>query len=259
MHRTARFGVAALALLALSSGLTACGDDDNDEATERYCEKTFQIETIAEPDIDFEHATPEEISTGVKAFANDDLLPLATEIQANAPDEVKDDIDVLVGAVNKLATTGDFEAAFENPKVEAASDRVHEHDLGACDWEQVDVTAKEYAFDGIPNELDAGATSFEFTNEGKEVHELVLMRKNAGVTETFKDLLDLPEDQARSKVTILGQTGTDPGDDEYLVADLKAGDYMAICFVSTGTTDFEHQGEGPPHFTKGMRHEFTVS
>jgi hypothetical protein len=259
MHRTARFGVAALALLALSSGLAACGDDENDEATATYCEKTFEIETIAEPDIDFEHASEEEIATGVKAFANDTLLPLAEEIRENAPDEVSDDIEVLVGAVEQVADTGDFEAAFENDKVEAASDRVHDHDVDACDWAQVDVTAKDYAFEGIDDELDVGATSFEFSNKGKEVHEMALVRKNEGVTESFEELLQLPEDQSESKVTFVAHAMGAPGDDEYVLADLKPGEYIALCFISVGTTSEDQEVDGPPHFTKGMKREFTVS
>lgn len=259
MNRTARWSISALAVLALGTGLTACGDDDdNDEATATYCEKTLEIETIGEPDVDFESASEEEIAAAAKTFANDQLLPLADEIKANAPDEVSDDIDTLHAAVVELGETGDFETAFGD-EVEAASDRVHEYDLGACDWQQVDVTAKDYAFEGIDDELDAGATSFEFTNDGKESHELVLLRKNEGVTETFDQLLELPEDQARSKVTGTGGTGGDPGDQDYLVADLKAGEYLAICFIPVGTTGEDTEGDGPPHFTKGMKREFTVS
>jgi hypothetical protein len=256
MHRTARFGVAALALLALSSGLAACGDDDEDFAA--YCEPTGKIESIGEPDIDFEHASEEEIAAAAKVFANEKLKPLADEIVANAPDEISDEIKVLQNAVVELGETGDFEAAFDD-KVEKASDVTHAFDLDNCGWERIDVTAKDYKFEGIEAELEPGITSFEFKNMGKESHELVLLRKNDGVTETFKQLLELPEDQARNKVTSVGGTGGDPGDEDYVVADLTAGDYMAICFISVGTTGEDHEGDGPPHFTKGMRQEFTVS
>jgi len=259
MNRTARWSISALAVLALGTGLTACGDDDeNDEALATYCDKTAEIETIGEPDIDFQNASEEEIREGLKAFGRDELLPIADQIVANAPEEVEDDIDVLYNATKEIAETGNPEI-FESEKVEAASDRLHAHDVDACDWKQIDVTAKDYAFEGIDAELEAGITSFEFTNEGKESHELVLLRKNEGVAETFDQLLELPEDQARSKVTSVGGTGGDPGDDEYLLADLEPGEYIAICFISVGTTGEDHEGDGPPHFTKGMKHEFTVS
>ena len=37
----------------------------------------------------------------------------------------------------------------------------------------------------VAAEVPAGVTSFELDNEGPEVHEIVLLRKNDGVTESF--------------------------------------------------------------------------
>lgn len=58
----------------------------------------------------------------------------------------------------------------------------------------------------------------------------------------------------------------EPGDDDYFVADLEEGEYIALCFIPVGLTPeaaaaVEEGGEepqGPPHFTQGMRAEFTV-
>ena len=259
MNRSMRWTAAILGLVALTAGLSACGDDD-DESLDAYCEDTVEIETMPEPDIDFENSSPDEIAAAVKTYASDSLVPVAKRIQENAPEDIEDDIATLVAAVDEVAETGDFEAAFENAKTEAASKRVHEHDLDECGWERVDVVAKDYEFEGIPSELDTGVTSFEFTNEGKESHEFVLMRKNEGVTESFEEIIDLGEEEAGKKVAFLGGIGGDPGvEGEYLVNDLEPGEYLAICFIATGTTGEGHEGDGPPHFTKGMRHEFTVS
>ena len=90
-----------------------------------------------------------------------------------------------MAGVNRLVETGDFEAAFGDPEFEAALDRLHAHDLETCEWNTVDVRAADYAFQGVPSEVDAGVTSFEFTNGGTEVHEMVLFRVNDGVTETL--------------------------------------------------------------------------
>jgi len=273
MSRARRWIAAALAVVALGTVLSACGDDDDDEGAasgspseaeaggdlEIYCEKTLEIESAGEPEVDFETASEEEIATAIKSFATERLIPIADEIVANAPEAVHDDIEVLYAAVEKVADTGDFEGAFETPEVEAASDRVHEHDLDACDWNRVDVTAKEYAFEGIDSELDAGATSFEFSNKGKEAHELVVIRKNDDTEESFDELLKLPEEEAQKKTTFVGATFGPPGDEDYVVLDLEAGDYIALCFIPVGTTSEEDEGDGPPHFTQGMKHEFTVS
>ena len=265
----------ALLIIVATLGLVGCGDDDDndtnastDDTTDTaasgdlatYCEKTYEVETLGEPEVDFETASPEEQATAIKAFVTEKVKPLAAEIQAVAPDEVSADVDVLVATVDELAETGDFEATFGSPEVEAAGDRLHAFDLESCGWQQVDVPAKDYAFEGIAAELEAGKTSFEFSNSGTELHELVVIRKNDDTTETFEQLLALPEDEAQTKTTVAGSAFAAPGEKNvYAIAGLEAGEYMAICFIPEGTTDEETEGQGPPHFTKGMRQEFTVS
>jgi hypothetical protein len=271
-----------LAVLALGFGLSACGDDDDDTGSasgsaseadaggeggdvEAYCEKTLEIETIPEPDIDFESLSPEEQAEEAKKFANDELLPLAEEIEANAPSEIADHIATLVGVVEEIAETGNFEV-FDSPEAEEASDAAHAFDLENCGWSAAPVTATEYKFEGLAAEYEAGPTSFDFRNEGKELHEFILLKKKDDTSETFDQLLELPEDEAQEKVEEVASTFGEPGDDDYVVADLDEGEYMAICFIPTGLTPeaakaAEEGGEepqGPPHFTQGMKSEFTV-
>ena len=269
-------------LLVMTLAAAACGGDDEEESTgspsepaeestdtsgegeeaggdvDEYCAKTLEIETVPEPELDFESMSEEEQAEAAKEFASTELQPLAQDIEAAAPEEISDDVAVLVAAVDEIAETGNFEA-FEEPEVEAASDRVHEFDLESCGWEQVDVSAVDYAFEGIPESLDAGPTSFEFTNDSeKEFHELVLFRKNDGVTESVAELLELPEEEAMEKVTVKGGTFAAPGDGDPLVVELDAGEYAAVCFVPVGATEENQEGTGPPHFVQGMVHEFTV-
>ena len=276
MHSNARRWLATgLAVVALGAGLGACGDDDDDDVAASgsasgseaeadgtlatYCEKTVQIETAPDPEVDWETASEEEIATAIKSYANDTLLPIADDIKANAPEEIADDIALLHAAVVKVADTGDFEGAFETPEVSAAEDRVHEHDLEACGWTVVDVTATNYAFEGIPDELEAKTTSFELTNEGTELHELIVIRKNDDTTESFDELLEMPEEEAQQKTTFITATFTPPGESDSAIAELEAGEYIALCFIPVGSVDEETEVDGPPHFTQGMKHEFTVS
>lgn len=279
-HRHPRLGAAVLALMLLTATATACSDDDADEDVAvadpigddtgtdgdgdgdvgAYCDASLAIETAPEPEIDFETATPEEQAEAAKTFATNDLLPLADEVVATAPEEVAGDVAVLVGALEDVAETGDF-AAFETEEAEAASKRLHEFDLESCGWNAVDVTAVDYSFEGVPDAIDAGVTSFEFANDGEEMHEMVLFRKNDGVDLSAEELLELPEEEAMTMATFVGATFGEPGSsDEYLVADLEAGDYAMVCFVPTGVTseaEFE-TADGPPHFTHGMVAELTV-
>lgn len=266
--------------LVLALGLFGCGDDDDDTTGSAsgsasgsgseeaaggegdlatYCETTAEIETLGEPEIDFESATEDEIVEATKAFAADEVVPLAHEIQAAAPEAVREDIDILVAKVEELAETGDFEATFDDEFTEVQT-RVHAHDVDNCGWQRVDVSAVNYAFEGIPETLEAGITTFEFSNEGTELHELIILRKNDDATETFDELLALPEEEARTKVSDVGAAFGAPGEEGlYTVADLSAGDYLAICFIPVGSVDEETEAEGPPHFTQGMKTEFTVS
>src|SRR5688500_18802284 len=263
-----------LLILASLLGHVGCGDDDDTDAatgddTEAeagegdlttYCEKSAEIEATLGPgpDIDFESATPEELTQAAKDYAGG-ATDLAAEAQEAAPAEVRADIGLLVGALNDVAETGDF-GAFESPEIEAASARAHAFDLERCDWQRVDVSAVNYEFKGIPEELEAGITSFEFSNDGTELHEMILLRKNDDVEESFDDLLAMPEEEARAKTTAVGASFGAPGEEGvYSVADLTPGDYLAICFIPVGTVDAETRVDGPPHFTQGMKTEFRVS
>lgn len=127
----------------------------------------------------------------------------------------------------------------------------------------VTVTAVDYAFSGIPDEVAAG-TEFSLVNEGAEAHELVLIRRNDGVTESFEELLALPEEDAMEFAAVIGAVFADPGAEsgDTLTA-AEPGDYLAVCFVPVGTTSAEAsmdmENMGPPHFVEGMLLEFTVT
>lgn len=130
----------------------------------------------------------------------------------------------------------------------------------------IEVVGVDYAYEGIPETVAAG-TAMTFRNGGQEAHEIVLVRKNPGVTTTFEELLTMPEEEANQQVTFLGQLMANPGDtaEGQLVAD-EAGEYLAICFFPQGWTEIPEGTPdpaaslpaGPPHFTLGMLDEFTV-
>lgn len=271
-------GLALSALVVAALLGTACGDDDDDAASDdtseasggaaaagapssdtAYCDAVLAVETAGEPDIDFETATTEEITAAASEFATETLQPLVVDVVANAPDELSDEIGLMADAIDEVSETGDY-AVFETPEMTAASETAHAYDVENCGWAAIDVVATDYAFDGIPDDLDAGATTFDLTNGGAEVHEVAILKKNEGVTESFDELLALPEEEAGDKVTFVSIGGPVPaGGSSYAVADLEAGDYLALCFIPTGMTAMDGPPpEGPPHFMQGMTHEFTV-
>lgn len=244
--------------LALTLAVGACGDDVIAGASSQYCAASVAIETAPEPDIDFESASPEEMTDAAKSYATDTLLPLAQVARDEAPEELFDELDAGIGALRQLGETGDFEAVFSDPEVEQALEDLHDYDLENCNWKTVEVTGEDFAFEGVPSELDAGVTSFEFTNAGQESHEMIVFRVNDGVTESVEQLLELPEEEAMGMVTMTAATFAEPGEDSYDVAELTPGTYAMVCFIPGGTVG-ETEGTGPPHFVSGMQHEFTVT
>ncbi|MGH9213054.1 MAG: hypothetical protein ACRD2C_20645 [Acidimicrobiales bacterium] len=127
----------------------------------------------------------------------------------------------------------------------------------------VTVTAAEYSFDGLPDTLDAGETTFELVNEGQEVHELIVYRRNDGTTQPVEELLTLPDDQVLelvTPVTTVEQFTALPSETATGAVDLDPGDYIALCFVPVGLTDFESEppAGAAPHAAHGMVAEFTV-
>ncbi len=129
----------------------------------------------------------------------------------------------------------------------------------------VAVTAMDYHFDGLPTSVPAG-TSLTLVNAGAEVHELIVARRNDDTTESWDELLAMPEDQVMAKVTIFGPLVAGVGETaEGSLLLEQEGDYIALCFVPVGMTAIPSGSPdpsasfGPPHFALGMRQDFTVT
>jgi hypothetical protein len=134
---------------------------------------------------------------------------------------------------------------------------------------RIEVVGTDYAFSDVGTDLTAPVT-FAFRNEGAELHEMVIVRKNDGVTTSFEELLALPEDEAFAQVQFVGQTMAEAGQtapDELTATD--PGEYLMVCFIPQGMTELPSLdpnasgppdlGDGPPHFTLGMLKEFTIA
>jgi hypothetical protein len=277
MRRTWKTSAAlAASALIVAVAMTGCSDDDDGADTdtggtdataetagfdaEAYCEASEAAEQIGEPEIDFETATPQEIAEATKTFMSETALPALEAAATEAGDEISDEADTVLAAGNEVAETGDF-GAFETPEMAEALATIHEYDAETCDWTTVDIVTEDYTFEGFPEELEAGPTSFELTNEGAEVHEIALVKRNDGVTDPVEDILALPEEEAFDKVTFVGVAGPVPtGEEAYVFADLTPGDYIVVCFLPTGMTSMDGPPpDGPPHAMNGMVTEFTVS
>lgn len=134
----------------------------------------------------------------------------------------------------------------------------------------VTVTGVEYGYQGVPDSAKAG-TVVTFVNGGNEVHEIVAIRRNEGVTTTLDELLAMPEEESNKLVSFLGVAIASPGETapETITLD-QPGSYIFICFIPVGTTELPSLApdatpnesllpDGPPHFVQGMVAEFTVA
>lgn len=140
---------------------------------------------------------------------------------------------------------------------------------GSPDATRVDVVGTDYAFSDFGTELQ-GPVTFAFRNEGTDLHEMVIVRKNDGVTTSFEELLALPEDEAFAQVQFVGQTMAVAGETapDMLTA-TDPGEYLMVCFIPQGLKTIPSLdpnasgppdlGDGPPHFTLGMLKEFTIA
>ena len=141
----------------------------------------------------------------------------------------------------------------------------------------IEVTAKDYSFQGVPDTLKAGWTTFKLVNEGKEPHFFLLDAPPEGKSmQDFIEEVSVPFDSTWYRLRdgeinkqeagqMLGETlpewyfsteqvgGTGiitPGTTAQTTLYLEPGYYIMECYVKTT--------EGEFHVSVGMAEDFTV-
>jgi hypothetical protein len=178
-------------------------------------------------------------------------------VDKDAPDAIKNDVTAATAQLRKFGTTGDG-SVFDDPDFKARSLRIDNYFYDHCAGPKQAATAVDYKFQGLPDKLAAGVVQLKLTNSGKEEHEMLVLRRKPGVTESFDQILALPREQGMAKTETVTEVSASPGKTDATVGRLTPGQYVVICTVSKGTAGDKH-GDGPPHFTLGMKKEITVS
>ena len=121
-----------------------------------------------------------------------------------------------------------------------AQDEASSDEMDSMADMSVEVTGVEYAFTGLPEALEVGS-EITFTNGGAELHEIVIVRKAEGVTETLEELLAMDAEgrdpMAEGLVELVGEgpliafPGTTA--EGSLVLD-QPGEHIALCFIPQG-------------------------
>jgi hypothetical protein len=141
----------------------------------------------------------------------------------------------------------------------------------------VEVVAVDYGYEGLPAEVDAGATLTLRSDSEQEVHELVAFALPEDEVRPAEELLGLPEEElgalfsgepAMVLVAPPGEVGFPVVGDGTVTT---PGRYLVFCAIPIGADPAEFLAAaqdpeggppdvagGPPHFTGGMFAELTV-
>lgn len=245
MARHQRFAGVCASLLFIS----ACGSDSNTNEsgsadTQAACDTWIAADTAL---VAFSFTGAGDGDSVNTAF--DDAIAAAGTARAATLSDLKDSLQPII----------------DNPESEPSEELLAQFGdaLGwveeNCSVTTLDVSAKEFDYDGIPDTLSTGYTVVNFDNVGNEAHEMFVFRTNNGVTESFEEIIALPEDEVFSKITPVNATFAMPGGSDVGSWNLtEPGAYTVICFIPLGTTA-TNEGDGPPHFTQGMVQQFTVA
>ena len=185
-----------------------------------------------------------------------------------APEEISADVTTMAEEA-RAADRRRAQPRGEPPNVPSdefftAATAVGDYMADNCGYQVIDVTATDYAYDGIPADAEAGKTLLRITNDGTEYHEVVLQRVHAGETRSVEEILALPEQEGGDLLDYQGNAFAPPGLGNWTVVNLSAGRHAAMCYVPTGATPEAFQSgqvddTAPPHTMKGMTAEMQVS
>lgn len=139
------------------------------------------------------------------------------------------------------------------------------------------VIATDYAFGGIPSQMETGAELTLSNHSAEEVHEIVAFKLPDGEDRLASELVELPQAELERAlggppVTVLvalpGQQGQTVEGNGTLSA---AGRYVFLCLIPVGADPAAYEeaiasqaegppdvAGGPPHFTRGMYAEARV-
>jgi len=113
------------------------------------------------------------------------------------------------------------------------------------------VTAKDFAFDA-PAQIPAGVVTLQLQNQGKELHQAMLVKLDSGKTE--KDLLAAMKQHGPPPAWMKwvgGPNAAAPGGQANATSVLEPGQYAYLCLIPSP--------DGVPHLAKGMVRSFEVT
>lgn len=117
----------------------------------------------------------------------------------------------------------------------------------------VNVKLTDFRID-MPDTIPAGKQTWEIDNQGKQWHELAIIKLHEGVTvnDVFKQMQAADAGQALPFDMMAAWTPMGFGQRAWVTWDLPAGKYTVLCFLP------DLNGDKAPHATKGEVHDLIV-
>jgi hypothetical protein len=283
MHAVRRTAL-VVAALALVAG--ACGDDDDDDGatsdtapatadggTETsaagdtattaagepaagdaaagdlaaYCDAMLAFDALESP------GGPDGATAEALVAWAGEIQPLLDDVVAAAPDEAQDALATLQGGIT-AAGEGDT-TALDDPALSDAIAVIEGVAYDGCGFTQVDVTAGDYLYEGIPASVPAGPLAIRLTNEGAEPHIILAIQRAEGNTTPPVELVDeffaAVESGGGFPASVVGTMAGDAafafpgGGVGGKVTELAPGSYVLFCPIPTLADEtVSHHQEG---------------
>ena len=114
---------------------------------------------------------------------------------------------------------------------------------------EITVVADEYSFEGIPETVPAGETTFSFENQGDEKHMMIVAEILPG--STFDEAIEAQGRKGTAReVGVIEPTPPGETSPAKLTSELTPGNYGALCPLKNK--------QGKFHYDLGQKVEFTV-
>ena len=207
------------------------------------------------PDVDTDTATPAEVDTAYQDFGTA-TEPLVAAMERSAPEPIKAQVDAVARYVRQTVSTKD-DTPIGGEGFDVAKAGIDGFMLARCGYPVLRVTVSENQFAGIPDTVGAGTVAIVLENTGQELHEFDLDVIDDDASQSFRDILALPEAEGDPLHTSFVSLSTDPGETRTMFVTLEPHRYGVACFETQGSTA-DAVGSGPPHYTLGEVDEFTV-
>jgi len=246
--------VAGLAAAGCRPGGTPAGRPEVPAGAEQFCGAYLELSDIilTSPLIQGSGDAPEDRAVVVTEAGK--IADALDRMKADAPEAVQSAIVKVSAIFHGIADSGDPAALNDTATLEADYKGIDDWAYEHCGWNQVPVTAVNYAFQDLPPTLPAGRTSLRLTNQATdEEHVMLVTRRQPGVTGSFQDLLAKPGDPFAKDLELVAAVAAAPGAVGSTGVDLAPGDYAFLCPVPQGG-----KPDGQPHFALGMLQEVTV-